>query len=278
MIYADGGGLVFSSGDETYFCMWEGRVGRCEVDEDGFLDFVDEAEELRAEIARLEAVREPLIPRKRIEGVLCTGSMEPAITCLDRATWLENVRPEDIVVGAVVSWRTFEDCGVAVHRVVDVKVEDGTYYYLTKGDANLEPDGCWIPDTHIDGYVLELSKNAEPWNAELRDRVNEAAALSEAANEEYYRTLDEHGDYCARWSTVAGECALPDDDKLDQEQRLFDRVEVAYQNAIALYDYHSCWLKAALNATHRDGAAPLYTDNCGRPAVVPLPARELVTP
>lgn len=41
-IYVDSAGhLILWGADGTFVCLWEGRLGVCEQDEDGFLAFVD---------------------------------------------------------------------------------------------------------------------------------------------------------------------------------------------------------------------------------------------
>ena len=79
---------------------------------------------LNGEITELERRREPLIVDSHTAGFKCTGSMEPRITYLDSATWLENFNPEDIVVGAVISFTPTAACeldsGPVAHRVMSI--------------------------------------------------------------------------------------------------------------------------------------------------------------
>ena len=94
-------------------------------------------DELEVEIKELQEQRRPLILSPgavATSGFLCTGSMYPAITCLDRGSWLEEFNPEDIVVGATISfnpncWEEGPDDIPTAHRVKEIKVEDGTYYF-----------------------------------------------------------------------------------------------------------------------------------------------------
>ena len=167
-----------------------------------------QAEGIREQIKELEALREPLIlgPGGRYRGGLrCTGSMEPAITCLDEATWVADFQPEAIVVGATISFAP--DCwggDGAAHRVVDVKVEDGVYYYWPKGDNNSEADGCWVPHTDVLAYITEIHRGVRPENAELRQHVNSAkAAFDEAlaAVEAAWATMEERGGSIEQSST-----------------------------------------------------------------------------
>ena len=146
-------------------------------------DLYGDVEALREEIVELEAKRRPLILAVDTDSFACTGSMEPKITCLDEATWLENPKPEEIVVGSVISFypdcwteEVVEDAAGTAHRVMDIKVENGVYSYWPKGDANEEPDGCWVPFDHVQGYIIEIHKDVRPENAVLRDFVNDASA------------------------------------------------------------------------------------------------------
>lgn len=133
---------------------------------------------LRVEVGELEARRKPLIVGI-VDGVefACTGSMEPKITCLDTGSWTEPISPDDIVIDAVITYSP--DCSgnayaLIAHRVIDIKEENGVYYYWTKGDSNHAPDGCWVPYSNVADYLVGLEKNVRMEYSELRDSVNEA--------------------------------------------------------------------------------------------------------
>ena len=162
------------------------------------------ADDLRSVIQELDGRRRPLIVDSSIGHFACTGSMEPKITCLDEATWLDNFNPADITIGTVISFTPVSECRVSgdriAHRVIEIDVINGVYYFLPKGDNNDVDDGCWIPETNVNGYIIELHEDVRPENAALRDKVNaakasagEARAAYEAARDEYYSTW---ADYC----------------------------------------------------------------------------------
>ena len=115
---------------------------------------------LRASISELTDQRAPLIVESSTRGFSCTGSMEPKITCLDTATWLVNYAPEDIVVGTIISFEPIEECALesdsVAHRVMNIKHEDGAFYFWPQGDANDEADGCWIPEENVDSYIIDV--------------------------------------------------------------------------------------------------------------------------
>lgn len=134
---------------------------------------------LRAVIATLEDDRKALAVQANEMFPVCSGSMEPKITCLDTVVLLENFLPQDIEVGTVISFipppeEGEEAAGAApvLHRVADIKLEDGIYHYWPKGDAWAEPDGYWVPETSVVGYVIELMPGTRPENSALRDLVN----------------------------------------------------------------------------------------------------------
>lgn len=134
---------------------------------------------LEVEIKELQEQRKPLILSPgavATGGFLCTGSMYPAITCTDRGTWLEKFNPEDIVVGATISfspncWEEEPGDVSTAHRVKEIKVENGVYYFWPRGDANREDDGCWVHQDNVDGYLIEIQKNVVPENAYLQSQV-----------------------------------------------------------------------------------------------------------
>ena len=152
---------------------------------------------LRTEIATLEERRQPLflaMQRQRVEGFLCTGSMEPKLTCLDTATWMPDFSPDEIVAGTVISFDNracWSDAvgGRSAHRVVSTHIIDDVQYYWPKGDAHADADGCWVPHTAVDGYLIELHRNTVPANADLRDNVNAANAAYNTAWEAYLDAL-----------------------------------------------------------------------------------------
>ena len=203
-------------------------------------DLRTKASALRDEIEELEEWRRPLIlalDSAATSGFKCTGSMEPTITCLDRATFLTNFRPEDIVVGTTISfnpncWEDGASGRRTAHRVADIELRGGIYHYWPKGDASDEPDGCWIPQTSVRGYIIEIHKNAVPENAELRDQVNAARAAFVAAREAYRDLLE-------------GYCGSRDPDGCYLDPRPYAEVDEAYERALEAQEHWRCWYENA---------------------------------
>lgn len=204
-------------------------------------DLETQAGSLRTEIARLEERRRPLIlSDERVRGFYCTGSMEPKLTCLDTATWLHDFKPEEVVVGATISfqsracWSDEPSDDKTAHRVMEIKVIDGVHYYWPKGDANEMPDGCWIPESSVNGYIIEVHKNTRPANATLRNNVNAARAAYRTARDAYQDLRQFYGCYDF---TVT--CVVYSDFAYNELSRAYDIYEQAYDN------YWNCWYRNA---------------------------------
>ena len=214
---------------------------------------------LETEITELEAKRRPLILSTDKGYFACTGSMEPKITCLDEATFLDNPRPEEITVGTVIDfasnhcWEDASDDALTAHRVINIKAENGVYHYLPRGDANEEPD-CWVPFDRINGYIIEIHKDVRPENAGLRQKVNEAEEKFDEAEAVYYELRDKH---CPSRPLV---CTLPSPD--------YERLVALRERRNKAWEYYDCWHESARNAIYQKGTPPLYR-HCLKPFTLP---------
>lgn len=124
--------------------------------------------------------------------VKCTGSMEPAITCLDEVTVSTSVRRGDLTRGTVILFES-KPCeeyhrevliaglsggiapplprGQVMHRITAV----GSRGYRTSGDnPAILPDPCPVQLGDVVGVVIDIRKDVYPENATLRNRVNAA--------------------------------------------------------------------------------------------------------
>ena len=246
--------------------------------------------DLQEELDALRSQRRPLIlakDREESSGFKCTGSMEPVVTCLDTATWALPLGPEDIVVGATISfphsacWPDETNTAFTVHRVTDIRVIGGVTHYWPKGDANSKADGCWVPHTAVDGYIIAIHRNTRLENTELRDKVNaadtryaSARAARVAAWATYLAERDAYvalrvrhgcpGDVTA--TCYADGAALAE---LVQAFKSYRRVVDVYRNAVGVEEraasIYECWYDNA-----RESLYPGHIPNlCTR--VVPLP-------
>ncbi len=236
-------------------------------------DLESTAGTLRTEIARLEARHKPLILARTAErGSFCTGSMEPKKTCLDTATYLLDFDPADIVVGTVIAfesqacWPDEPAHSNTSHRVVDTSYRNGIYFFWPKGDANSEADGCWVPHTAVNGYMIEVHKNTRPENATLRNNVNSAMVAYEAARNAlpaaenavgaaeisltaaknaYYRARDEYNSYLSTSISICSNVFLCQTylvyvnqarERRDQALADWDRALDRFSRAVAHYE------------------------------------------
>jgi signal peptidase len=97
--------------------------------------------------------------------VVVSGSMEPTILKGDllivqgkdpeniESGTIQNKEGDVIVYDARGLWASAPNEPI-VHRVVDKRLENGTWYFLTKGDANLNTDPAWVPGNKIIGVVV----------------------------------------------------------------------------------------------------------------------------
>ena len=211
-----------------------------------------EISEMETEIEGLKKKREPLmLAPDGTTGLAfaCTGSMEPAITCLDSGTGITDIRPEDIVVGAIIWFTCYPDSGQdarpihAIHRVVEVKIEDGVHYYRAKGDANSYVDKCWIPESGVHGYLTAIERNTRPEHAALRDGVNGARVA-------FRRSIEAYGDVIeqACGHRDAANCAIGD-------AQLYAEALAAHARHIEAFDIFNCWLDNA-RKSERAGHIP----------------------
>ena len=84
--------------------------------------------------------------------IVQSGSMEPAI----RMGSLVIVKPcDDYEIGDVITFGKITKTETpTTHRIHDIKVNEGKILYITKGDANEDPDGKEVPEREVFGKVL----------------------------------------------------------------------------------------------------------------------------
>ena len=173
-------------------------------------------------------------------GFLCTGSMDPTITCLDEMTWLEDFHPADVVVGAVISF-TPPDRGKdeppTAHRVMAIKVDNGVHYFWPKGDNNPEADGYWIPEYDVGSYLVRIHRNVRPANAELRRLVNAAKEAHNEAHAAYYALRDQH---CPNREET---CTAP-------TTAVYERLVVLREALIVAWEHFDCWQQVAIDSQY----------------------------
>ncbi len=88
---------------------------------------------------------------------IVTQSMEPNINPYDVIVDKTVKDPASIKIGDVITFISTASIsrGMTItHRVYDIKVENGEYYYYTKGDNNISPDLVPASYTNVLGKVL----------------------------------------------------------------------------------------------------------------------------
>lgn len=84
-------------------------------------------------------------------SVVTSGSMEPAIL-VGSVTIFRKVNPEDVKVGDVIVFEAGESR--TAHRVIEKVVENGSFYFRTKGDANEDPDQYIVRPEDVCGALM----------------------------------------------------------------------------------------------------------------------------
>ncbi len=129
-----------------------------------FADFVPiETAELSADALYLDrSVREVAVTRP-----LCTGSMEPTITCDDLLILYEPASVTDLDEGDVIYFRKpTTDCTgylegrFTLHRISNVISNAEGIWFETKGDAFVSPDRCLVPADSVQFKLLTTVRNA----------------------------------------------------------------------------------------------------------------------
>ena len=252
--------------------------------------------QLQADITILQEQRLPLILNPsdtRNTGFKCTGSMEPKVTCLDTATWLSSFGPNDIVVGATISFSNTacEPDGsrqMLAHRVIEIRTVAGQQEYLAKGDANSEPD-CWLPHSAVNAYITAIHKNTTPENEELRNKVNSwrhaydaAFQTADTAHENYeplytaYQALrTQHG--CPQDITKTCYAKEPAYSELSRAYIKARDAYRAFNTALSAYGrakhYYTCWLNTAQRSQYPGHILYLCAPYVEAPPTITIPSQ-----
>lgn len=80
-----------------------------------------------------------------------SGSMQPTI----KTGSVVIVLPaDDYKIGDIITFRSAKSKVPITHRIVEIQVNSGVPYYITKGDANNAPDSDLVLKKSIQGKVL----------------------------------------------------------------------------------------------------------------------------
>jgi signal peptidase I len=105
-------------------------------------------------IVILFLIASPLLPTSKYISthVVPTGSMEPTIKT---GSIVFSMQKELLENGDIIIFTSPEDNEVTIiHRIIDIKSEDSTNIYTTKGDNNEKEDRWVVTDTEVKGEML----------------------------------------------------------------------------------------------------------------------------
>jgi len=85
---------------------------------------------------------------------IVSGSMEPVIHVYDVVVNIKVTDPSTLKEGDVITFYSPTYNKTITHRINGITYENGTYYFKTKGDANLVPDDNAITIDNVIGKVF----------------------------------------------------------------------------------------------------------------------------
>lgn len=90
-------------------------------------------------------------------SVIATGSMEPMISpgdviLVSKATGIEGIKL--LKTGDVIQFR--RDTILISHRILDIREEDGSISFKTKGDNNSIADADWVEAQQVRGKIIKV--------------------------------------------------------------------------------------------------------------------------
>jgi len=104
--------------------------------------------------------------------VVLSGSMEPALP-VGSVAFVRPVDSEAVAVGDIITYHPQASPDFVTHRVVEVVREGGSLSFVTKGDANDEPDNYIVPADNVVGTV----RWAIPYLGYLAERLRTPQAF-----------------------------------------------------------------------------------------------------
>lgn len=83
--------------------------------------------------------------------IVQSGSMEPAI----KTGSIIAVKPvENYKIGDIITFKRRGEKDLTTHRIVEMRVEQGSPIYTTQGDANNAPDMREVKESEVTGKAL----------------------------------------------------------------------------------------------------------------------------
>jgi signal peptidase len=91
------------------------------------------------------------IPGNYQTMIVQSGSMEPAI----KTGSIIAVKPvENYKIGDIITFKRRGEKDLTTHRIVEMRVEQGSPIYTTQGDANNAPDMREVKESEVTGKAL----------------------------------------------------------------------------------------------------------------------------
>ena len=167
--------LAGSQSSQLGFDELAGRHARLELEHEGLRSEYDALAERWGQLIPIdspEVAGDPLLLDQSVGGVvytraLCTGSMEPTISCDDLLVLYEPASITDLDAGDVIYFRKqAPGCGgsmegrFTLHRIQAVVSSAEGIFLRTRGDAFASADHCLVPATDVLYKLLTAVRNA----------------------------------------------------------------------------------------------------------------------
>jgi len=85
-------------------------------------------------------------------SVIYSGSMRPNLEVGD-VVLVSDINVEQIKVGDIIQYKTQNMILPVIHRVIDIYEENNNLFFITKGDANANPDIDSVLSDNVIGKV-----------------------------------------------------------------------------------------------------------------------------
>ena len=97
---------------------------------------------------------EAYLDQEIFASVVSGGSMEPTFGDGDLVLWVEVDNMARLKVGDIIIYKhpTRPYLDNIAHRIVDIQMQGGQYWFITKGENS--PEECGVPEGNVHGLVI----------------------------------------------------------------------------------------------------------------------------
>lgn len=97
-------------------------------------------------------------------AIIISPSMTPTLNIGD-IVFIKNVNPETLKIGDIIAFNKIAiptptgeykiyERPLTIHRIINIRIQNGKIYFRTKGDANPQPDPWYVPENGVVGVIV----------------------------------------------------------------------------------------------------------------------------